>query len=262
LLLLLPSSSEVAVFEHLFTAAGCKIQACPTECTVCTVTGAAVPDAIVPAPSRFDKHEVCWVDSAFTPDEFRKLESLIQSLEPSADIEANEIWVRSVVSVPFLGARWLYAAIARVLLNCSCVELSWNRPVFGTTAQYCRYPVGGHFNTWHCDESSDRSGYKDLGFILFVSDPSEYDGGEFQTMKSSNRATESSSEVAESHRPSANTVLVFCAKSLMHRVMPVTRGVRRTFVLWTSARDVSLQYEDCIDLSQVVAESGGTSNLS
>jgi hypothetical protein len=255
LLLLLSSSSEGSVFEQLFTAAGCKVQACPTECSAYAITGASVSviDTIVPPPSIFDKSDVCWVDSALNPDEFTKLQSLIQLLEPSTDIEANEVWVRSVLSVPFLGAQWLYSALARVLFQCSRAELSQSRPVFGTTVQYCKYPMGGHFNKWHCDESSDRSGYKVLGMVLFVSDLADFDGGEFQMRTSSN--VESSSEVIESHRPRANTALIFGAKSLMHRVLPVTRGVRRTLVLWTCERDVTLQYEDCIDLSQLPSAS-------
>ena len=67
-----------------------------------------------------------------------------------------------------LDTSWLYQSrlLARMLVGATGGSKSWllRRPTYLTTAQVCSYPAddqGGHFENFHIDESSDRSGYKD-----------------------------------------------------------------------------------------------------
>ena len=116
--------------------------------------------------------------------------------------------------------------------------------------RYCSYPAdqGGHFDSFHIDESSDHSGYKFLSAVVFLSHPNAYGGGEFELQRGVEPCA-----VVESHRPAAFSAILFCAKTAIHRVVRVTRGVRRTLVFWVCDRDVSLQYEDCTDIRALVS---------
>jgi len=76
---------------------------------------------------------------------------------------------------------------------------------------------------WHTDDclTTKRTPRK-LSMVLLLSDPSEFEGGDLQIMKSSNP------ETLELRRGRA----WFFPAWMLHRVTPVTKGVRRSLVLW------------------------------
>ena len=91
--------------------------------------------------------------------------------------------------------------------------------------QYTEYHATdqGHYD-WHHDVNFFHNDPMDrkLSLTVQLSDPSEYDGGDF--------------EFGEVEQPPAfskdkGTVLVF-QSYIMHRVSPVTRGVRKSLVAW------------------------------
>jgi PKHD-type hydroxylase len=89
--------------------------------------------------------------------------------------------------------------------------------------QYTEYHAeeGGHYD-WHHDIhwGSDKACDRKISITIQLSDPEEYEGGTF--------------EFSECENPMAKnkgTVLVF-PSYLQHRVLPVTKGVRKSLVAW------------------------------
>lgn len=82
---------------------------------------------------------------------------------------------------------------------------------------------GSHY-TWHADDcsSSCRTPRK-LSMALLLDDPSQFEGGELQVMHQSNEP-----KSLEQKRGRA----WFFPSWMLHRVTPVTKGVRRSLVLW------------------------------
>lgn len=82
---------------------------------------------------------------------------------------------------------------------------------------------GGHYS-WHTDNSpnEDRAPRK-LSMALLLSDQSEFEGGEFQVKTANDDA-----QTLETKRGRA----WFFPSYTLHRVAPVTKGVRRSLVLW------------------------------
>jgi PKHD-type hydroxylase len=81
----------------------------------------------------------------------------------------------------------------------------------------------GHYD-WHTDAaSSDRSVPRKLSLAMLLSDPSEFEGGEFQVKTSSDAV-----QTLETLKGRA----WFFPSYTLHRVAPVTKGVRRSLVLW------------------------------
>lgn len=81
----------------------------------------------------------------------------------------------------------------------------------------------GHYD-WHTDATAkDRSSPRKLSIALMLSDASEFEGGEFQVRISSDEPL-----TLETKRGRA----WFFPSYVMHRVKPVTKGVRRSLVLW------------------------------
>ena len=93
--------------------------------------------------------------------------------------------------------------------------------------QYAVYggPEGGHFE-WHKDYGRDPSDPgrepRKLTLSLQLSDPADYDGCELQ--------------VRGGHQidiaPKARGTLVAFPANVLHQVTPITRGIRRSLVIW------------------------------
>jgi len=81
----------------------------------------------------------------------------------------------------------------------------------------------GHYN-WHTDASPmDRAVPRKLSLSMLLSDPSEFKGGEFQVKTNNDTA-----QTLETQKGRA----WFFPSYTLHRVAPVTKGVRRSLVLW------------------------------
>ena len=81
----------------------------------------------------------------------------------------------------------------------------------------------GHYN-WHTDAApSDSNVPRKLSMSILLSDPSEFEGGELQVKTNTDEA-----QTLETLRGRA----WFFPSYTLHRVTPVTKGVRRSLVLW------------------------------
>jgi PKHD-type hydroxylase len=80
------------------------------------------------------------------------------------------------------------------------------------------------FYGWHVDIGAGRLSNRKLSLVVPLTDPSEYEGGQF--------------EVFHDHEPAPipmplGRILAF-PSYVLHRVTPVTKGVRRTMAIWVS----------------------------
>jgi PKHD-type hydroxylase len=77
---------------------------------------------------------------------------------------------------------------------------------------------------WHTDSSPSEAGIpRKLSMAMLLSDPSEFEGGEFMVKTNSDNA-----QILECKKGRA----WFFPSYTLHRVAPVTKGVRRSLVLW------------------------------
>lgn len=90
--------------------------------------------------------------------------------------------------------------------------------------QYTVYgPDGDHYG-WHIDKGAGERSPRKLSLVLQLSDPSEYEGGDLEIWAENKPVS-----VAKQK----GLVACFPAYTL-HRVTPVTKGVRRSIVVWLS----------------------------
>lgn len=92
--------------------------------------------------------------------------------------------------------------------------------------QYSEYASDGHYG-WHTDtvfngEDDDKTRQRKISFTLQLNDPSEYEGGAFETFYNGEN------QEVELQRNTA----VFFPSYLPHQVTPVTKGVRKSLVGW------------------------------
>ena len=90
------------------------------------------------------------------------------------------------------------------------------------TVQYTQYyENGGHYD-WHTDNGPYPFNTRKISITVQLSDPNEYDGGDLELWNGGNIKTV--------FRGRGATILF--PSFIMHRVTPVTQGLRKSLVLW------------------------------
>ena len=157
-------------------------------------------------------------------DELVKMESTVSASD--GDSKQIEQIRKSEVSWIALNNRteFIYNSMAYIARQLNGQFFNFDLYGFVEDFQYTVYrPEGDHY-TWHIDKGRFNNAPRKLSMVLQLSDPSEYDGGDLEFFVSP------SPTVAKKEK---GLVYVF-PSYLLHRVTPVTRGTRRTLVVWIS----------------------------
>jgi len=115
----------------------------------------------------------------------------------------------------------IYKLLFELIINCNNDFYRFKLSEIAEHIQYTVYNESdeGHYD-WHIDMGPGKQRRK-LSLVVQLSDPSEYEGGELQ-INTGNII------VPEKEK---GTVILF-PSYLLHRVTPVTKGTRRSLVLW------------------------------
>lgn len=128
-------------------------------------------------------------------------------------------WVEYNSDIPFL-----YDRMAWVARQLNSQFYNFNLTGFVEHMQYTVYEEDseGHYD-WHIDmQGEPGSCPRKFSLVLQLSDPSEYEGGELQILTSRNSSTVLKQKGLIAGFPSWT----------LHRVTPVTKGIRKTLVVW------------------------------
>ena len=166
--------------------------------------------------------------SAFTPNEIIKIREIGERLpknkaevggENSAvsDYRISDVaWMEENMET-----RWLYDKITEYAKTAN--KEMWNFDIWGyhDQLQYTTYyGDGGHYD-WHADLGPGISNRK-LSVVLQLSEPGEYEGGELQMNVGSTILSV----------PRQLGLICFFPSFVLHRVTPLTSGVRKSLVTW------------------------------
>lgn len=89
--------------------------------------------------------------------------------------------------------------------------------------QYTTYQNNDHYD-WHMDKGNLSTSPRKLSLVVQLSDPTEYEGGDLQFWIGGEPITTAKQK---------GLVHVF-PSYILHRVTPVTRGTRKSLVVWTA----------------------------
>lgn len=122
-------------------------------------------------------------------------------------------------------SEWLYNRLAYIARQLNGQYYNFDLYGFWENMQYTIYDSAqnGHYD-WHVDAGSADECPRKLSLVLQLSDPTEYEGGELQIMHAKDPITIEKKK---------GLVTVFPGYTL-HRVTPVTSGVRKTLVVWVA----------------------------
>lgn len=120
---------------------------------------------------------------------------------------------------------WIYDNLAYIFRQLNGQFFDYDISGFVEDFQYTVYESTkkAHYN-WHMDKGFNGLSPRKLSLVLQLSHPSEYEGGDLELFTSS--------------EPTITTKkrgLIYVFPSwVMHRVTPITRGTRRSLVVWAS----------------------------
>lgn len=182
---------------------------------------------IFPPKKSVNPIDYYYYPEGFSSEELEKVEELVKTLEDNKAIiqaGADESYRKSTIKwIPQnQDTYWLYdklANLARIANN----EL-WNFDLhtIPELIQYTEYyEDGGHYD-WHMDVGPNETSHRKVSLTVQLSDSDEYEGGNFEMLTGRDIKTASRGKGA---------VVVF-PSYILHRVTPITKGKRRSFVLW------------------------------
>lgn len=117
--------------------------------------------------------------------------------------------------------KWIYDKISDLAIKAN--SEMWNFDIwdFQDDLQFTTYyGDGGHYD-WHADLGVGISNRK-LSIVLQLSDPNDYEGGDLQMNPGGNILTV----------PREKGLICFFPSFILHRVTPLTSGLRRSLVIW------------------------------
>jgi PKHD-type hydroxylase len=118
---------------------------------------------------------------------------------------------------------WIYSKLAGFAMNSNNERYWFDLLGFHQRLQLTRYTEGDFFE-WHLDFGAGEISARKLSMTVQLSDEVEYEGGDLQFMINEKIVT----------APRKKGTLIIFPSFIIHRVTPVTKGVRQSIVGWVS----------------------------
>lgn len=189
--------------------------------------------AFQPCPNfGISEHPFVTWQGAFNDEEIEKILAIADAQNKDTAMIGGGVndpeYRRSEVSwLPMNGdTAWVYDRLAWITRNLNGQFYRFDLYGFCEPIQFTVYNAEeeGHYE-WHQDSGT---GHKDaprkLSVVVQLSDPADYEGGELELLSGKNPTQVLKQKGLAAAFPSY----------MLHRVTPVTKGVRRTLVIWVS----------------------------
>jgi PKHD-type hydroxylase len=181
-----------------------------------------------------DPQQYYWFESGLTKEELIKFNDLILNLEyqdatiigesvsgeKSLDVRSSKIkWIPHSSDW-----NWLYNKFQDMIVEANN-EL-WNFNIYDIVEeiQYTEYHATdkGHYN-WHQDIGPGDASLRKISLTVQLTDSEMYEGGDLEIWQGGD---------IRDKTPRGSGIVIIFPSYMMHRVTPVTRGIRRSLVLW------------------------------
>ena len=141
----------------------------------------------------------------------------------------DERYRKSIISwIPFAKALSIYQVIRQWMEVTNNNYFGFDTVQLSEQGQYAEYSKGGFYN-WHMDSNTEMEAMptvRKISMTLLLSDPKDFEGGELELFCGDTLDSEKNKFKLK------RGYAVFFASFLLHRVMPVTKGNRKSLVMW------------------------------
>jgi len=124
--------------------------------------------------------------------------------------------------IPFDQGREMYKKIEGWVVNTNNNHFGFDGIQVTEPAQYTEYSIGGFYG-WHTDSElvmKNMPPVRKISMTLLLNDPKDFEGGELELIDSKKQPN-----LKRGHA-------VFFASFIRHQIKPVTKGNRKSLVMW------------------------------
>tara|TARA_Y100000296_G_scaffold68192_1_gene81256 strand:+ start:899 stop:1504 length:606 start_codon:yes stop_codon:yes gene_type:complete len=176
-------------------------------------------------------------NGAFSEEELDEISVICKelTLEPSTITGMDNMTEEEAAAMRNNNVAWLpptkrtdfiYKVFSKTISKVNSAHFRFDLSGMFEELQYSEYAVGEHFNAWHADNFDGGMPTYDLPrkftLSMQMSRPEEYEGGDLQLRYGQTPVT---AERNHGH-------MVFFPSTTLHRVKPVTKGMRKSLVAW------------------------------
>ena len=134
----------------------------------------------------------------------------------------TEIRTSHISWIPFKKMPEMYKDIEKIMKQTNGNHFGFEGMEITELAQYTEYPEGGFYD-WHTDNYDNcqhEPPVRKISMTCLLSPENEFEGGDLELVKEGQAIKLKQGQAA------------FFASFIRHRVAPVTKGVRRSLVMW------------------------------
>jgi PKHD-type hydroxylase len=179
-----------------------------------------------PSPNQTNYY---WFDKVFSSEELSNIDNL-QNLYPFqlgtvVGSDENEPTTIRKSKVKWIyhddNSFWLYDKIQTMVLEANQVFQFQLNSIIDSIQYTEYYDNGGHYG-WHMDIGPYPINHRKISITIQLSDPDEYEGGDLELWTG----------IGQISAPRSQGCAVLFPSFMQHRITPVTKGVRKSLVLW------------------------------
>jgi PKHD-type hydroxylase len=177
-----------------------------------------------------DQTQYYWFQNGFTEEEVDRIISLAaKHKEQDATIIGNDKNVEEAIrksKVRWLPNdstwSWLYDRIADMSVEANNALWHFDLHTILDDIQFTEYKAGGGHYDWHVDIGPSTISHRKISVVVQLSDDEAYVGGDLELMPGNHSFAV----------PRKKGAVAIFPSFMLHRVTPVTKGLRRSLVLW------------------------------
>lgn len=165
----------------------------------------------------FSDEELVWISN------LQNLYPLVGATVIGSESETNPIRKSSIKWIHHDEySAWLYDKMVDLAMKANNELWDFNLHSVLDSIQYTEYyNDGGHYD-WHVDVGPGSINHRKISITVQLSDPEEYEGGDFELWTGGDFKT----------LPKSKGDVILFPSFLMHRITPITKGTRKSLVLW------------------------------
>ena len=177
--------------------------------------------------------EFYYFPQGFTPEECDlihehalEFQAEMASIESGGDYDAISTYRRSTIRWMHYNEKthWVYERFGN-LLNEANQIWGFDTVGFGESIQYTEYhDYNEGMYDWHVDAGTGLLSNRKISIVVQLDDPKDYEGGDLLIKRGA----------GEEAVFKAKGAVVMFPSFMLHRVTPVTRGLRRSGLLWAT----------------------------
>lgn len=166
----------------------------------------------------FNEHELVWIDNLKELYPFQTATTITNTETENQEVRKSNIkWIYHDEK-----SAWVYDRIRDLSIHANNEIWKFNLHSVLDSIQYTEYyENGGHYD-WHTDIGPGSINHRKISITIQLSDSDEYEGGDFELWAGGEFKT----------TPRAKGSAILFPSFTMHRVTPITKGIRRSLVLW------------------------------